>query len=148
MKRLKLTKARQERFLTSLAKTGNVTAAVATAGTSRTHVYELRKADPGFAARWEEAEEIAVDALEAGAGGVPSKACKNRSSAPESSFEMMTVNRSQSGATRITCFWHCSRRTARRGANGRCVSNCRHFDPPLMQRAQWRRLPPGLRLAK
>jgi len=65
MKRLKLTKARQERFLTSLAKTGNVTAAVATAGTSRTRVYELRKADPGFAARWEEAEEIAVDALEA-----------------------------------------------------------------------------------
>ena len=65
MKRLKLTKARQERFLTSLAETGNVTAAVATAGTSRTRVYELRKADPGFAARWEEAEEIAVDALEA-----------------------------------------------------------------------------------
>ena len=65
MKRLKLTKARQEHFLTSLAATGNVTAAVATAETSRTRVYELRKVNPAFAARWEEAEEIAADALEA-----------------------------------------------------------------------------------
>ena len=65
MKRLKLTKARQERFLASLAETGNVTAAVAAAGTSRTRVYELRKVDPAFAAAWEEAEEIAADALEA-----------------------------------------------------------------------------------
>jgi hypothetical protein len=65
MKRLKLTKARQERFLKSLAETGNVTAAVAAAGTSRTRVYELRKADPVFASAWEEAEEIAADTLEA-----------------------------------------------------------------------------------
>ena len=65
MRRLKLTKARQKRFLKSLADTGNVTAAVAVAGTSRTRVYELRKADPAFAAAWEEAEEMAVDALEA-----------------------------------------------------------------------------------
>jgi hypothetical protein len=65
MKKLKLTKARQERFLKSLADTGNVTTAVAAAGTSRTRVYEFRKVDPAFAARWEEAEEIAADALEA-----------------------------------------------------------------------------------
>jgi hypothetical protein len=65
MKRLKLTNARQERFLKSLAETGNVTAAVAAAGTSRTRVYELRKVDPAFAARWEEAEDMAADALEA-----------------------------------------------------------------------------------
>src|SRR5215469_15768 len=65
MRPLKLTGARRERFLKSLADTGNVTAAVAVAGTSRTRVYELRKTDPAFAAAWEEAEEIAADALEA-----------------------------------------------------------------------------------
>jgi hypothetical protein len=65
MKRLKLTKARREHFLKVLADTGSVTAAVAVAGTSRTRVYELRKAHPAFAAAWEEAEETAADALEA-----------------------------------------------------------------------------------
>lgn len=65
MNRLKLTKARQERFLKALADTGNATAAVAVAGTSRTRVYELRRADSAFAAAWEEAEEMAVDKLEA-----------------------------------------------------------------------------------
>jgi hypothetical protein len=64
MKRLKLTTARRERFLEALANTGNVTAATAAAGTSRTRVYELRKADPAFASAWEEAEEIAIDKLE------------------------------------------------------------------------------------
>jgi hypothetical protein len=65
MKRLKLTTARQLRFLKALAQTGNVTAAVAVAGTSRTRAYEQRKRDPTFAAAWDEAEEIAADALEA-----------------------------------------------------------------------------------
>jgi hypothetical protein len=64
MKRLKLTRARQERFLKVLADTGNVTAAVAAAGTSRTRVYELRKTDPTFATAWDEAEDIATDRLE------------------------------------------------------------------------------------
>ena len=64
MKRLKLTKARQERFLNALADTGSVTAAIAVAGTSRSRVYELRKSDPGFATTWDEAEEIAADRLE------------------------------------------------------------------------------------
>jgi hypothetical protein len=64
MKRMKLTKARQERFLKALADTGSVTAAVAVAGTSRSRVYELRKVDPAFAAGWEEAEQIAADGLE------------------------------------------------------------------------------------
>jgi hypothetical protein len=64
MKRLKLTKERRERFLQALADTGSVTTAVAVAGTSRTRVYELRKADPAFASAWEEAEEIATDRLE------------------------------------------------------------------------------------
>src|SRR5258705_8413850 len=35
------------------------------AGTSRTRVYEFKKIDPAFAAAWDEAEEMAADALEA-----------------------------------------------------------------------------------
>jgi hypothetical protein len=64
MRRLKLTKEIQQRFLEALAETGSVSTATAVAGTSRTRVYELRKADPTFASAWEEAEEIAVDRLE------------------------------------------------------------------------------------
>src|SRR4029077_11559773 len=64
MNRLKLTKMRQGCFLQALANTGSVTAAVAIAGSSRTRVYELRKADPAFACAWQEAEEAAVDRLE------------------------------------------------------------------------------------
>jgi hypothetical protein len=41
MKRLKLNKTRQECFLRALADTGNVSTAVAVAGTSRSRVYEL-----------------------------------------------------------------------------------------------------------
>jgi hypothetical protein len=65
MKRLKLTPARQERFLKALAETGNITAAVELAGTSRTRVYELRKVDEDFRAAWDEAENSASDKLEA-----------------------------------------------------------------------------------
>ena len=64
MKKLKLTQARQERFLKALSETGSVTTAVAVAGASRTRVYELRKTDPAFATAWEEAEEIAAGRLE------------------------------------------------------------------------------------
>jgi hypothetical protein len=64
MNKLKLTKERQGRFLEALASTGSVTAAIAVANTSRTRVYELRKADPAFASAWQEAEEIATDRLE------------------------------------------------------------------------------------
>ena len=64
MKRLKLNRARQDRFLQALADTGSVTAAIAVAGSSRTRVYALRKADPAFARAWQEAEEIATDRLE------------------------------------------------------------------------------------
>jgi hypothetical protein len=65
MKKLKLTRERQERFVKALGETGIVSAAVAIAGTSRTRVYELRKHDSGFASAWDEAEEQAADALEA-----------------------------------------------------------------------------------
>jgi len=64
MRKLKLTQARQERFLKALSDTGSVITAVAVAGTSRTRVYELRRADPAFASAWTEAEEIAVDRLQ------------------------------------------------------------------------------------
>ena len=46
MRKLKLTRARQEQFLKALADTGSVATSAAVAGTSRTRVYELRKADP------------------------------------------------------------------------------------------------------
>ena len=64
MRKLKLTQARQQLFLKALSDTGSVSAAVAVAGTSRTRVYELRKADSAFASAWEDAEEIAADRLE------------------------------------------------------------------------------------
>ena len=64
MRKVKLTRVRQERFLEALADTGSVTTAVAVAGTSRTRVYELRKLNPEFATAWAEAEEIAADRLE------------------------------------------------------------------------------------
>ena len=63
MRKKKLTAACQKRFLDALADSGSVSAAVAVAGTSRTRVYELRKADPDFARAWEYAEEIAADWL-------------------------------------------------------------------------------------
>ena len=49
----------------ALAETGNVTAAARVAGTSRTRAYQLRKTDAGFAAAWDEAEQVAADKLEA-----------------------------------------------------------------------------------
>ena len=64
MRTLKLTEACQQRFIKALSKTGSVTKAAALAGTSRTRVYELRNRDPGFAAAWEDAEEVAADRLE------------------------------------------------------------------------------------
>ena len=65
MKKLRLTRERQKQFVEALAETGNVTAAVRVAGTSRTRAYELRKTDAGFAAAWDEAEQAAADKLEA-----------------------------------------------------------------------------------
>jgi hypothetical protein len=65
MKRLKLTRERQKRFLTALTETGIVSTAAEIAGTSRTRVYELRQRDEAFAKAWDDAEEQAADALEA-----------------------------------------------------------------------------------
>jgi hypothetical protein len=65
MKKIRLTRQRQRRFVEALAETGNVSGAVRMAGTSRTRAYELRKTDAAFAAAWDEAEQIAADKLEA-----------------------------------------------------------------------------------
>jgi hypothetical protein len=147
MKRLKLTRDRRELFLKVLADTGNVTAAVAAAGTSRTRVYELRKTDIAFAAAWDEAEEIATDRLEGEARRRAIEGVAEPLVSAANSFATMTVNPSRSSVTRIICSWRCSKRAGHRGAKGRCASNCRRFDPLLMQPAQWQRSPPGLPLA-
>lgn len=54
----------QPRFLLSLREVYSVADAAAAAGVTRSHVYQVRKEDPAFAAQWEEAQESAIDALE------------------------------------------------------------------------------------
>jgi transposase InsO family protein len=147
MKRLKLTRARRERFLKVLADTGNVTAAVAAAGTSRTRVYELRKTDPAFAASWEEAEEIVADALEA---EVRRRAVEGVEEPLVSAGRIVRDDNGQPIGVRrysdkLLLELLKKRRPPR--TKGRCASNCRHFDALLMQPAQWQRSPPRLPLA-
>lgn len=76
MKKLRITRLRQRRFLEALSETGNVTLAARASAISRPRVYELRAVDDGFAQAWESAEQIAADRLEAeawrrGVEGVP-----------------------------------------------------------------------------
>ena len=59
-----LTRERQECFIKALAETGSVTAAAQIAGSSRTRLYEARKADSAFCTAWEEVEDVATDRLE------------------------------------------------------------------------------------
>lgn len=51
-------------FIRALCQTGNVSAACKRAKIARTTAYEDRSADPLFAAAWDEALEIATEALE------------------------------------------------------------------------------------
>jgi len=51
-------------FLDHLAETGNVTSAALAANVPRRTIYFRRRIDPAFAAAWEEALEIGLDALE------------------------------------------------------------------------------------
>lgn len=53
-----------ERFLESLAVSGNVSKAVIAAGVSRSCAYAHRDEDEAFRKAWDEAEAIAADALE------------------------------------------------------------------------------------
>lgn len=61
---LTLKKAWQGRFLKELCKTGNVQSSCRKAKVTRQNAYLARKADVVFAAAWEEAIEIATEALE------------------------------------------------------------------------------------
>jgi hypothetical protein len=51
-------------FLKELARRGNVSDAARKAGIGRVTVYDWRKAEPDFAAAWDEALETAIDTLE------------------------------------------------------------------------------------
>ena len=61
----RLTPARQVRFLDALAQTGNVTWAAAAIGMTRAAALGLRAGDESLARQWDDALEIAADALEA-----------------------------------------------------------------------------------
>jgi hypothetical protein len=55
--------ALESRFLDELELTGNVARACTAIGISRQSAYERRKRDDGFAAAWDQAIEVATDAL-------------------------------------------------------------------------------------
>lgn len=55
----------RETFLDLFTKTGNVMLSAKGAGVGRRTVYEHRERDPEFAAAWKEAEQNAVEVLEA-----------------------------------------------------------------------------------
>jgi hypothetical protein len=55
----------KDRFLEAYAQTGNVSAAAASAGVGRRTVYAWKKHDEDFAQRFREAEQQAVELLEA-----------------------------------------------------------------------------------
>lgn len=59
------TSRRRAAFLKALAETGNISAAARAAKASRSRAYQLKAADPGFAAEWADALETAIDALDA-----------------------------------------------------------------------------------
>jgi len=61
----RLTKAKRATFLARLAVTANVSASCADAKVPRYIVYSLKRRDPDFAKAWDNALELAVDALEA-----------------------------------------------------------------------------------
>lgn len=51
-------------FLAALAQTGVVTTAAEAVGITRSHVYDLRRADPQFSGEWDAAMEEASDRME------------------------------------------------------------------------------------
>lgn len=62
--RTKLTVRRQQKFLTQLALGNTVMAAARSIGVAPVTVYEHRKTDAAFAAAWEEALELGIQAME------------------------------------------------------------------------------------
>lgn len=58
------THEKRAEFLETLRTTGNVSRSARVVGISRQRVYELKRADAGFAAEWDDALEEGVDNLE------------------------------------------------------------------------------------
>lgn len=54
----------QDKFISSLARSGNVTIAAKSAGISRRNAYNERETDPDFEARWKDSLAQAADLLE------------------------------------------------------------------------------------
>jgi hypothetical protein len=65
MQGVTLTTSQRAQFLRTLAETANVTASAEATNMSRVTFYRLRAEDEEFATEWDEALEIATDALEA-----------------------------------------------------------------------------------
>lgn len=63
--RIQLVARLKERFLAHLALSGNVSEASRVAGVERATMYFWRRNNPEFASAWNEALEVATDALEA-----------------------------------------------------------------------------------
>lgn len=61
----KLTPRKKERFIQRLTETGNVTAAADFADIPRMYCYDMRKAQPEFAAQWDDALLAYANKLEA-----------------------------------------------------------------------------------
>ena len=64
MSRHRWTVKTKQQFLEVLGTTGNVSAAAAAVGMSRSGAYQLREKDWPFSKAWEEAVEVGVDQLE------------------------------------------------------------------------------------
>lgn len=60
-----LTRRERKTFIKILETSGNVAAAARAAKVGRSWLYQLRSRDPGFAEEWRDAEEAAVDLMEA-----------------------------------------------------------------------------------
>lgn len=62
--RIRLTKEKKEKFLNHVKRTCNVSAAAKASGITRHAWYDARDKNASFAAAWDEAVEIGIDALE------------------------------------------------------------------------------------
>ena len=62
--RTKLTAKKRERFIEVLSESANVTLAAQAIGMARAYMYEVREQDPAFAALWDDALQMAADAME------------------------------------------------------------------------------------
>ena len=73
----KTSETKRNAFLRAFARTGNQGLAAEQAGVSRSTVYNLRRADPGFDGRWRSAKAASAEAL-AGNGNRPPRGWERR----------------------------------------------------------------------